>query len=332
MAIVMDKDKLLGMFCGVALGDASGAPYERRTRQLYNGTIRHQNILRSQFQGTRISVLGQVTDDFEMTMALLNTIKSEEGYTQESVTKAYLEWANSKCPFLGRNTRNLFYGIKTLKGYNNRKTKYIDNIDVYERTQSNGCLMRATPLVLVEDPSLDTILTNNNPVCIEAVCVYVNTLKQICMGEKDARQLVHIALKNCKQVENKKAIRQALRKEPRDITGTTKGWICHALYCAYYALMLTIDHQPHEIMFKIITLCSKQITDTEWKIGNTDTDTTGAIAGGLIGAYFGYKNLQKDKIIKKNLNIINNVDTEGGGIPRPKKYLFNIDTLKKLLA
>lgn len=51
------------------------------------------------------------------------------------------------------------------------------------------------------------------------------------------------------------------------------------------------------------------------------SDTNGAIAGGLLGAYYGYKNLYKEQ--KDNINVMINCTTLGGNKPRPEKYKPN---------
>jgi ADP-ribosylglycohydrolase len=49
-----------------------------------------------------------------------------------------------------------------------------------------------------------------------------------------------------------------------------------------------------------------------------DTDTNGAIAMGLFGAYYGYDKLYEQQTV--NMEVLFNCTTENGNKMRPKKY------------
>lgn len=144
------EDQILGMLAGVALGDSLGSPWERgyqalrfmQNRNLYTGILDTPIIATSQFQGKRTSVIGQVSDDTEMTIALAESIIRKKGYDREDVLLSYMDFAN-QCSFLGINTRALFYGVKTVKGYEKRTEKIFPN-----GSEGNGSLMRASPLCI----------------------------------------------------------------------------------------------------------------------------------------------------------------------------------------
>lgn len=75
------QDRVAGMLMGVALGDALGAPHEFKNSlslNKYTGILEHASKITSRWQGVRSMVVGQVTDDTEMTLTLAQSIHSYE--------------------------------------------------------------------------------------------------------------------------------------------------------------------------------------------------------------------------------------------------------------
>ena len=135
----MDTDKIKGILIGLALGDALGAPHEfKYQKDVYTGKLIYEVRLFNRFHGETIFNVGSVTDDTEMTFALLRQIIKDGDYVKDNVILAYEEWANHG-KMLGKNTRALFKGVKTVKGYQNRYEK-IFSVPMGEWTQSNGSL------------------------------------------------------------------------------------------------------------------------------------------------------------------------------------------------
>lgn len=318
----MNKDKIKGMLYGCLLGDAIGAPYEFRKGKNalidFDGTIKNTIIHNSQFQGKKESALGQITDDSEMTSVLLDSISNLKRYDKTKVTKDYIEWCNSGIPFLGKNTRALFKGIKTLKGYEKRYSDIFSGSSS-EWTQSNGCLMRASPLALLPDNErtsvtiIDCKLTNPNPICIEATLIYVELLNTILLN-KNIDNYIKKCIKKCKQQQIKDAILDGQKRKKRDIT-VNKGWILHALYTVFYALS-SKNNTYESIISEVINL-------------GGDTDTNGAIVGAVIGSMIGFSEMSKETKTKQNLKIIFDCDTDDGDMKRPQKY--KIDNIQKII-
>jgi len=57
-----------------------------------------------------------------MAIALADSLVTARGYDPSGAVAQYTAWANSRSPFMGKNTRALFHGIKTLKGYQTRRS------------------------------------------------------------------------------------------------------------------------------------------------------------------------------------------------------------------
>lgn len=313
----MDLDRIRGGFLGLALGDALGAPHESRRGiplHEYTGQLQYPIRWQNRFHGTGASVIGQVTDDTTMAAALLNSIVRNRDWLEEDVIRSYLEWANSTkgvTQFMGKNTRALFQGVKTIKGY---RTRY-SRLDL-SSVQSNGSLMRAFPLVLLfyyqpervyQLALADTSLTNPNPVNQDATLIYLTALKMILQGvpvSSGMPELIQLA-----QTEPvREALIQAAEGTSRDLT-PNKGWVIHAVYVLAQA-WLQADLQKRsfpEIMRWII-------------LQGGDTDTNGAIGGSLLGLYYGEKKMLEDPVTRKNIEILLSAETEKGSAPLLPEY------------
>jgi ADP-ribosylglycohydrolase len=62
---------------------------------------------------------------------------------------------------------------------------------------------------------------------------------------------------------------------------TNNGWVIHAIQAAYKAIMSTATETPEHLVLGI---------EAAVRVGN-DTDTVAAIAGGLLGARWGYSTI-----------------------------------------
>jgi ADP-ribosylglycohydrolase len=295
------------MLMGAFLGDALGAPHEFKVNKAeYTGRLEHQAFNITRFQVRHELQIGQVTDDSEMTLALLRTIIKDKGYIKNHVTQAYLDWANSGGWMLGKNTRAIFKGIKTIKGYQKRMDKILDLPEV-ERSQSNGTLMRASPLALLSGKEViieDVKLTNPNPVNIDCSVIYVTALRLALAGFKGS-EIVEQVRDLVRTDEVLEMFGQIERNEDRD-TITNKGWCLHALWCAMMAILYFDDYS--QAMKWVIS------------VQGSDTDTNACIAGALLGAVLGFEKMKEEPLTSENIEILLKVKPEEGPTPRPTQY------------
>ncbi len=316
------KDRVRGMLYGVALGDALGAPHEFKNSipvSQYTGQLEYQPLVPSRFQGIRYGVVGQVTDDTEMTLALAHSLLQDNGYNRDTVIRAYQDWANSKPFGMGKNTRRLFQGVKTLKGFEQRYQKALK--EDLTQTESNGSLMRASPLALLVDPNdlnsfgpvlEDVRLSNPNPVNEEASLIYVMALALALRGA-DVDTILDTVTEAVAQMSPsiREAVTQVNEGLARNLNAVGKGWVVHGLYAALIGIRYyqAAEEDPFKTALdQVITL-------------GGDTDTNGAIAGALLGALAGYQEMEKEE--GANLTILVNADTTKGDFPRPELYLPN---------
>lgn len=319
-------DKIRGMLFGVAIGDALGAPHEFRRSiplEMYTGHLIYEPQMFSRFQGERKGVVGQVTDDTEMTIALANNLANNGEYIREKVILSYENWANSKPMGMGKNTRRLLEGVKTVSGYEKRYTKALgkDLMDI----QSNGSLMRASPLAILVQPentltfnpvSTDSNITNPNPVNEEASHIYIYALNRALAGFSATDIFDELGEGMDEYVS---VIRQVFVEIfhgiPRDVTAIGKGWVVHGLYAGLLALHLYDNYSQTEDITQPFSETINQII-----LMGGDTDTNAAIAGAMIGAYVGYNAMMEEETTRNNLDIIINTDTSAGDFSRPDVY------------
>ena len=301
-------DRLRGGFLGLSLGDALGGPYELRNSfslNEYNGTIYQPVKWKARYGPILSSQIGSVTDDTSMTIALLWVILKNQGWNEEETIIAYENWANSGIKFLGKNTRALFHGVKTVNGYRSRKAK----LDL-SKMESNGSLMRAFPLILLfqylsEDQAYltalsDTNLSNDNPVNRDATLIYLTILRfvlQETSPQEGVPQLISLA-----QTEPIKiAITEAAQGINRNLT-INKGWVAHAIYCSVQGwIQIATGKTFAEVINWII-------------LKGGDVDTNACIAGSILGCYLGEEKMLQEPITANNINIILNANTTEGDL------------------
>ncbi len=130
--------------------------------------------------------------------------------------------------------------------YRNRRNKIINSGPL---TESNGCMMRCSPIALIEnfqrrrDISLcGRDITNPALICKLANIIYIEILHNfLYKKECDVPKIIS----SLRQEENNFLIDQFIvlwneSQQPnwntRVISGKDKGWIMHALYCAFVAV------------------------------------------------------------------------------------------------
>lgn len=328
-ANLLDPGCARGMVLGHALGDALGAPHEfsyGTPLRAYTGRLAHPWVCQGRYHGRRVGVIGQTTDDTEMAAALLQTVATPAGYCPDGAARAYIAWAQTKPPGMGRNTRALFSGIKTLKGYKERWDAQHTGRPAHSFSQSNGCLMRAYPLALaarpVEAAATDCALTNPHPVCVDACRVYVGVLALLvrpdpAAGRPSFAALQATANRLAETADVRATLEQAWGGGPRDVT-YNKGWALHALWCAFRALALLAGACAGPAGAGG-PLGYQEVIDWVVRLGG-DTDTNAAIAGAVAGAWVGLAGMLGEERTSPNLVTLLECDPAAGELPRPKEY------------
>ena len=318
------RDRVRGMFAGLILGDALGAPhefYKWNRNTIYTGKLEIQPYRQKDARYNKpeerdlYQPIGSVTDDTQMTIALMKCITNDQGkYIRDNVILCYADWTHSGPSDIGKNTRFLFTN-KTVKGYEARVKKRDKEIKegTMAESLSNGALMRCTPIALLANWSgamiEDVNLTNPYDDTRDVNLVYLNVLLSLLHnGSIDDTMNIIDTIRESLHQQVKVAIKDAVESilrldnnesndDDRDISGKDKGLSVHALYCALRGLwMISLGYTYPEIIDWVIT----QNTET----GKGDTDTNAAITGALLGAYFGFDLLMNDETTADNWDIL----------------------------
>jgi ADP-ribosylglycohydrolase len=271
-------NKFRGMVWGAILGDVLGSAYEHTRKkpplELPNPLIAKSWLYRSMHSNfTTITPAGHATDDTEMTIATLRAILNQ------NFAKEYLDWGKTHCSFAGKNTRKYLFNIATLRGLNARIDRFYDE---NAHAESNGFLMRASPLVLLADEDMyyeSARLTGNyNEACCKRLREYVNILKVLVAPGGSINNVISpITSIRLEQVGS------------RDI----KGYSECAMFCCrdYIEWSRNTHHTFLETMQRVISF-------------GGDTDTNACIVGAIAGANIGMHEMFRDTNVRANMDLI----------------------------
>ena len=291
---------------GHLLGDCLGIQYEtkiNRKRQFFLNIMYNPRTF-NRFQKEKSAVLGQWSDDTEMALCILNVLQENDYYYDKNkIIKKYIEWTNSKPLGIGKNTKKLFQGIKTMDSYYKRvQNNALQNIPI---SQSNGTLMRAFPLLFAKncDEAIieDVKLTNNNEINIECSKIYISILRSLYnktpLEFNSDIEIITNIIKYAKSDADSRMIQMKfdLKKS---------GWVVYSLYFAIYAALVKLSYL--DIYEQILEL-------------KIDPDTNGAISGAVIAMRF-QESFMNNNLVCYWKNIIFNCNTSQGDYPRPEQY------------
>lgn len=342
-------DRIVGMFNAGFMGDALGMFYEfgSAKNNPFHKKITTGLAKKSRYDQTvRHFAPGQVTDDSEMALILTQHLVDTKGKLDASVlAQEYIAWANSHQNFMGRNTRDLFQGISTLKGYQKRYEEKFGfapplneeptlTSEAAESQLSNGSLMRCMALALLPHNGYiyrDVYLTNPSVAAEDMECDYLDAIRMALKGESAADILAFFFRENSKRSPEYTSIISDLqegvvrtlctvKKNGKLIEG--KGSIMSAMYSTLWCLMyyvngkkMSADEDEETKTVTYLDMMESLVVD----FPGSDTDTNGIIMSALLGAIIGNSKLEEDKIFKHNRKLIYTYPQESD-LPRPLKY------------
>lgn len=343
------SDRIGGMLLGLFVGDALGAAYEfkRDAEKLktYNGYIKDKVTSFNRFtKETKNFPLGTVTDDSEMSIALIRALCQNGKYDRGTVVMEYLKWANSPgTTMMGKNTRALLKGVTTLRGYENRMAKAIKEAqdNKQEIAQSNGSLMRASPLAVLQDFNnvyTDCDITNPNPVNRDCSTVYVVMLWLLLRGY--TLEEIWPMIKNAARTQEVKDLLNFVEEHPPIISSDgilkikdgmeflylteakKKSWVLNALYCALIGLHFSFIQSKDNLFGMLL----------DWIIQHpgSDTDTNAAIAGAVIGAKIGYQVIIANQKNMTNVSLVLNPQMTQGDSCNSVEYRLSVKYFTEL--
>lgn len=295
-------DKIYGAFYGVAIGDALGATVEHENKQ---DIISKYGVLKDIVGGGWLNLKpGEWTDDTEMTLAVAKGIIESKDSPIPKIGEYFLSWASTNPYDMGGTVKA---SIRAMWTYNLSNYEWISAAKkAHEwldgKSAGNGALMRTMPVGIAYNDEIDIIyhsigiaeMTHFDPKAGLTCAVYSLMVHYFLHGEKDKLGVLN------KSIESINFILKSLGFEIDDettkiffdITEINKndlipdGYTVNTLKCALWAFL--DSESLEETIINAVNL-------------GGDADTIGAIAGGLAGVYWGYKEIPK-RWVKKLRN------------------------------
>ena len=286
-AVPTQDDAALGAVLGALVGDAAGAVLEFFGRPIEASDVEH--ALSMPGGGTWEVAPGQITDDGELTMSLLDALV-EHPENPRGAAAHYARWVASDPFDIGATTAASLGCLRHAAWAARAKDAGVDvamTEAARERcmmSKANGSLMRATPLGVwgarradrdvIAAAQDDSRLSHPNPACVDACAAYVLAIASLIRAPGNAAlalELVHAwATANaCEEVRGWLDDADAGKHVPFT---PQDGFVRIAFTHAFRHLRLGT---PFAAALR------------ETLAGGGDTDTNACIVGGLLGARWG---------------------------------------------
>lgn len=297
------KNRIESGLFGVAIGDALGVPIEFKSREKLklNPVVDMMGFMSwNQPPGT-------FSDDSSLAFCTAESLC--KGYDIEDMAQTFVKWmqegywgAHHKVFDIGGTTR---YSLaRVVKGESARNSG-----NFFEEDNGNGSLMRILPLVfyLQQEKDVEVIykkvkevssITHAHFRSVFACFIYVVYCLEI-LKDKDKfeayKEMQNVVAKFLESKEfNPIEIGLFDRILKNDISAYpeneihSSGYVLHSLEASFWCFLNSDSYK--ETVLKAVNL-------------GEDTDTTGAIAGGLAGIYYGIENIPQkwiDNLVRSN--------------------------------
>lgn len=290
------ENKVKAGIIGVCIGDALGVPVEFKKRE----DLKRNPVTKMLEYMSWNQPKGTWSDDSSLTLCLAEELT--KGYNLEKIGQSFVKWnkyghwtAHGRLFDIGGTTRHAL--ARLIKG---ESAKFSGNI--FEEDNGNGSLMRILPLVfyLENEEDIQKIyftvrevlaITHGHFRSVFACFIYVIFSIQLLKGKSKREAYTHTqntALKYAeKQGFNPNEIELFSRILKNNISGYPEdeiksvGYVLHSLEASLWCFLNSESYS--EAVLKAVNL-------------GEDTDTTGAITGGIAGIYYGYENIPKEWI------------------------------------
>ncbi|HSO31005.1 MAG TPA: ADP-ribosylglycohydrolase family protein [Labilithrix sp.] len=306
-------DAALGAVLGALVGDAAGAVLEFFPGEIHDADVEH--ALTMPGGGVWQVAPGQITDDGELTMSLLNAL-AESPARPRGAADHYARWVASDPFDIGATTRSAMGCLRDPRAAARAREHGVATVmaeAAQERcmaSKANGSLMRATPLGvwgasrsdegLVAATRDDARLSHPNPACVDAAVVYVLAVASLVRAPEDVDR----------------ALALALGWATANACAEVRGWLDDA------RAGTRVPYSPQDGFVRIaFTHAFRHLVAGTFYVdalretlaGGGDTDTNACIVGGLLGARWG-----ASAIPAPMRAAVLECDTRRGRSPRPE--------------
>ncbi|HWZ22588.1 MAG TPA: ADP-ribosylglycohydrolase family protein [Cytophagaceae bacterium] len=289
---------------GIAVGDALGVPVEFLSRE----EIRKKPIISMRGYGTHEQPVGTWSDDSSLAFCLAESLCT--GYDLKDLANRFVNWKehaywtpHGKVFDIGFATSQAIWNLK------NRTSPLLAG-GSDEQSNGNGSLMRILPLVFyLQDKNINerfnfvkevSSLTHRHIRSIIGCFIYLEFALELLKGNNKIETFINVSKSLdaffdkenvCSDEERFKFHRILSRPdsfydlkpiyEYEENEISSSGYVVHTLEASMWCFLTTENYK--EAVLKAVNLGS-------------DTDTTGAVTGGLSGLYYGYDSIPKEWI------------------------------------
>lgn len=300
----MIKNPLQAILYGVCVGDALGVPVEFESREY----LKNNPVTKMQNGGIHDQEIGTWSDDSSLTFCLAEAII--EGFDIQKLANKFIAWKNEA--YWTANNDVFDIGIGTYNSIQKLEMGVAPELSggMEENDNGNGSLMRILPLVLLtkDKPIAEryaltkqvSSITHRHSRSINACFYYLEFAKQILEGKdkfeiyENLQSEVSNYLKSIAETSYEIGVFDRILKgtiaELSEDEILSSGYVIHTLEASIWCLLTTNSYE--EAVLKALNL-------------GLDTDTTGAVTGGLAGLYYGFESIPQTWIdaIKKTEEI-----------------------------
>jgi ADP-ribosylglycohydrolase len=290
----MKEVRVIGGVLGVIIGDIVGLPVQFLTRS----TVKKNPVedIRTWEEGLPKGIF---SDDGSLTLCLVDSMVNV-GYDLNDLARRFLKWyqegymtSYGEAFDIGGTTSvamdRLIEGVSPLRAG-----------PAEGRDNGNGSLMRILPAALYFAHLPDTELikrvcevskiTHGHPRSLLGCCIYAIMAKRLFAGDTpyEAYQCLQ---RTAPELFKETVMKDELKHYHRILDGrlpelqedeiSSSGYVVHTLEAAMWAFLTTKNFK--EAILKVVNL-------------GDDSDTTGAVCGGLAGIYYGKHGIPEDWI------------------------------------
>ena len=287
-----DTDIVKSILFGIAVGDALGVPIEFKSRE----SIRKNPVKNMTGYGTYNQPPGTWSDDSSLAFCLAEALTQD--FDIGNVAKNFVKWAYEA--YWTAHDEVFDIGISTRKAITNLANGESPlSAGCYdESSNGNGSLMRILPLlVYLKDKQIDerffitkqiSSITHGHIRSVIACFYYLEFAQQILQGKNkyivynnlqteisDYLEKLSISSQEIAQF-NRLLKNKIWNLSENEIRGS--GYVIHTLEASIWCLLTTESFE--DAVLEAVNL-------------GEDTDTTGAVTGGLAGLLYGFDNIPK---------------------------------------
>ena len=294
-------DLVKSAIIGVAIGDALGVPVEFKSREY----LSNYPITTMIGYGTYNQPPGTWSDDTSLTLCIASSI-AEHGYNLQDIARRFVMWEQQAywTPYgyvfdIGGTTAQGIAKLASILA--NKDYEQLENLinSGNEYQNGNGALMRTIPVYfIVKDLPLDeqfnitekiSSLTHSHIISAMACFIYIRLIDFLI--NEDDKFLAYTLMQD--QVYQFFEKNELCAPYLNDFTNILEedvyefpiediksdGYVINSLEASLWAFFNSSSYE--EAVLKAVNL-------------GYDTDTTGAITGGLAGIFYGYDEIPRD--------------------------------------